>query len=76
MEDEPAAVHYCRLLPVVAEEELPDHSPTVHIRGLHLDHEPHAISLDRNEIGALLATAGIGFGRRSRHPLYEALSEY
>jgi integrase/recombinase XerD len=42
------------------EEELPGHSPAAHVRRPRLDYESHATALDRNELGALLVTAGIG----------------
>ena len=38
------------------EEELLDHSPAVHVRRPRLDYEPHAIGLDRNEVGSLQAS--------------------
>jgi integrase/recombinase XerD len=42
------------------EEELPDHSPAVHVRRPGLDYESRATALDRNELGALLVAAGLG----------------
>jgi integrase/recombinase XerD len=42
------------------EEELLDHSPAAHVRRPRLDCESHATALDRNEVGALLAAAGLG----------------
>jgi site-specific recombinase XerD len=42
------------------EEELLDHSPAAHVRRPRLDYESHATALDRNELGALLVTAGLG----------------
>jgi site-specific recombinase XerD len=42
------------------EEDLLEHSPAVHVRRPRIDYESHATSLDRNEIGALLVTAGLG----------------
>jgi integrase len=42
------------------EEELLDHSPAAHVRRPRLDYESHAIGLDRNELDALLITAGLG----------------
>ena len=42
------------------EEELLDHSAAVHVRRPRLDYESHVTGLDRNELGALLVTAGIG----------------
>ena len=43
-----------------AGEELPGHSPAVHVRRPRLDYESHATGLDRNQIGALLVAAGLG----------------
>ena len=42
------------------EEELLDHSAAAHVRRPRLDYESHAVSLDRNELGALLVAAGLG----------------
>jgi site-specific recombinase XerD len=42
------------------EEELLEHSPAAHVRRPRLDHESHAVGLDRNELGALLVAAGPG----------------
>jgi integrase/recombinase XerD len=42
------------------EEELLDHSPAAHVRRPRVDYESHATALDRNEVGALLAAAGLG----------------
>jgi integrase/recombinase XerD len=42
------------------EEDLLDHSPAAHLRRPRLDYESHATGLDRNELGALLAAAGLG----------------
>ena len=42
------------------EEEPLDHSPAAHVRRPRLDYESHATALDRNELGALLVTAGLG----------------
>jgi integrase/recombinase XerD len=42
------------------EEELLDHSPAAHVRRPRVDYESHAAALDRNELGALLVTAGLG----------------
>ena len=42
------------------EEELLDHSPAAHVRRPRLDYESHTTGLDRNELGALLVTAGLG----------------
>jgi integrase/recombinase XerD len=43
-----------------AEKELPGHSPAAHVRRPRLDYESHATARDRNELGALLAAAGLG----------------
>ena len=42
------------------EEDLLDHSPAAHVRRPRIDYESHAAALDRNEVGALLVTAGLG----------------
>jgi integrase/recombinase XerD len=42
------------------EEELLEHSPAAHVRRPRVDYESHAAALDRNELGALLAAAGLG----------------
>ena len=42
------------------EGELLDHSPAAHVRRPRVDYESHAAALDRNELGALLVTAGLG----------------
>ena len=42
------------------EEDLLDHSPAAHGRRPRLDYDSHATALDRNELGALLVTAGLG----------------
>ena len=42
------------------EEELLEHSPAAHVRRPRVDYESHAVALDRNELGALLAAAGLG----------------
>ena len=41
------------------EEELLDRSPAAHVRRPRVDYESHAVALDRNELGALLVTAGL-----------------
>jgi integrase/recombinase XerD len=43
------------------EEDLLDHSPAAHVRRPRLDYESHATGLDRNELGALLVAAGLGW---------------
>jgi len=42
------------------EEALLDRSPAAHLRRPRVDYESHAVALDRNELGALLVTAGLG----------------
>jgi len=42
------------------EEELLDRSPAAHVRRPRVDYESHAVALGRNELGALLVTAGLG----------------
>jgi integrase/recombinase XerD len=42
------------------EEDLLEHSPAAHVRRPRLDYESHAIGLDRNELGGILVSAGIG----------------
>jgi integrase/recombinase XerD len=42
------------------EEELLEHSPAAHVRRPRLDYESHAVALDRNQLAALLVTAGLG----------------
>jgi site-specific recombinase XerD len=42
------------------EEELLDHSPAAHVLRPRVDYESHAVTLDRNELGALLVAAGLG----------------
>src|ERR1700749_1963923 len=42
------------------EEELLGRSPAAHVRRPRLDYESHAVGLDRNELGALLVSAGLG----------------
>jgi integrase/recombinase XerD len=41
-------------------EELLDHSPAARVRRPRPDYESHTTRLDRNELGALLALAGLG----------------
>ena len=48
------------------EEELLHHSPAAHVRRPRLDHESHAVGLDRNELGALLVAAGLARRRSMR----------
>jgi site-specific recombinase XerD len=38
-------------------------SPAVHVRRPRLDYESHALGLDRNEVGAMLVTAGLAGAR-------------
>ena len=41
------------------QEGIIDHFPAVHIRRPRIDYESHVAHLDRNELGAILVTAGI-----------------
>ena len=43
------------------EEELLEHSPAAHVRRPPVDYESHAVALDRDELGALLVAAGLGW---------------
>jgi integrase/recombinase XerD len=45
------------------EEGVIEHSPAVHIRRPRIDYESHVAHLDRNELGAILVTAGLGSTR-------------
>lgn len=45
------------------EEGVIEHSPAVHIRRPRIDYESHVAHLDRNELGAILVTAGHGLAR-------------
>ena len=45
------------------QEGLISTSPAVHVRRPRLDYESHATGLDRNEVGAMLVTAGLGNAR-------------
>ncbi len=45
------------------EENLIPSSPAVHVRRPKLDYESHATGLDRNEVGAMLVTAGLASAR-------------
>jgi site-specific recombinase XerD len=45
------------------EEGVIEHSPAVHIRRPRIDYESHVAHLDRNELGAILVTAGVGSAR-------------
>jgi integrase/recombinase XerD len=45
------------------EEGVIDHSPAVHVRRPRIDYESHVAHLDRNELGAILATAGLSSPR-------------
>jgi site-specific recombinase XerD len=42
------------------EEDMLDPSPAAHVRRPRLDYDSHATGLDRNELGALLVSAGLG----------------
>ena len=54
------------------EEELLDRSPAAHVRRPRVDYESHAVALDRNELGGLLAAAGRGSA--SGHALISLLA--
>ena len=45
------------------EEGVIEHSPAVHIRRPRIDYESHVAHLDRNELGAILVTAGLSSAR-------------
>jgi integrase/recombinase XerD len=45
------------------EEGVIEHSPAVHIRRPSIDYESHVGHLDRNELGAILVTAGLSLPR-------------
>ena len=45
------------------EEGVIEHSPAVHIRRPRIDDESHVAHLDRNELGAILVTAGLSSPR-------------
>ncbi len=45
------------------EEGVIEHSPAVHIRRPRIDYESHVAHLDRNELGAILVTAGLSSPR-------------
>ena len=45
------------------QEGLIERSPAVHVRRPKLDYESHAVGLDRNEVGAMLVTAGLAGAR-------------
>jgi integrase/recombinase XerD len=45
------------------EEGVIEHSPAVHIRRPRIDYESHVAHLDRNEVGAILVTAGLSSPR-------------
>ncbi|MGO8727862.1 MAG: hypothetical protein ACLQK8_14365 [Streptosporangiaceae bacterium] len=65
-------MHRRRVYRYAVEEELLDHSPAAHVRWPRLDHESHAIGLDRNELGALLVAAGLGLS--AEHALISVLA--
>jgi integrase/recombinase XerD len=65
-------VHDRRFYRSAVEEELLDHSPPAHVRRPRLDYESHATGLDRNELGALLAAAGLGLS--AEHALISLLA--
>jgi site-specific recombinase XerD len=53
----PAIAGFCKY---AVEEELLDRSRGAYVRRPRVDCESHAVALDRNELGALLVTAGLG----------------
>ena len=54
------------------EEELLEHSPAAHVRRPRLDCDPHAMGLDRNELGAILVATGLGAA--AQHALISLLA--
>ena len=54
------------------EEGVIEHSPAVHICRPRIDYESHVAHLDRNELGAILVTAGLGSA--SDHALVSLLA--
>ena len=57
------------------EEGLLDRSPAVHVRRPRLDYESNATGLDRNEVGAMLVTAGLaGLAGARDHALISLLA--
>jgi site-specific recombinase XerD len=54
------------------QEGLIERSPAVHVRRPRLDYESHAVGLDRNELGALLVSAGLAGPRE--HALVSLLA--
>lgn len=54
------------------QEGLLERSPAAHVRRPRLDYESHATGLDRNEVGALLAAAGLASARE--HALVSLLA--
>jgi integrase/recombinase XerD len=65
-------VHRCLLLPDAEQEDLITNSPATHVRRPRLDYESHATGLDRNEVGAMLVSAGLG--RPQDHALLSLLA--
>jgi integrase len=56
----PAAGTIAGFCKYAVDEELLDHSPAAHVRRPRVDYESCAVALDRNELGALLVTGGLG----------------
>jgi integrase/recombinase XerD len=54
------------------EERLLERSPAVHVRRPRLDYQSNATGLDRNEVGTMLVTAGLGGARE--HALLSLLA--
>jgi integrase/recombinase XerD len=53
-------VRHRRVLQYAVGEGLLEHWPAAHVRRPRLGYESHATALDRDELGALLAAAGLG----------------
>jgi integrase/recombinase XerD len=53
----------CCFYRYVVDEGVLEHSPATHVRRPRLDYESHAVGLDRNEVGAMLVTAGLAGAR-------------
>ena len=52
------------------EEEFLEYSSAAHVRRPRVDYESHAVALDRNELGALLVSAGLGSAPEHRRRVY------
>jgi integrase/recombinase XerD len=60
-----------RFYKYAVEEELLEHSPAAHVRRPRVDYESHAVALDRNQLGAMLAA---GLGPLTEHALISLLA--